>query len=67
VQIIVEAAISVNKYIDSNELTNIEDACLMTYNIDKGGGSIVASISCRNIKDGNSAENCFCIGQFQDL
>lgn len=61
-QTIVEAGKAVNKYIDSNELTNLDDACLITYNIDKGGGAIVASVSCRNIKDGNSSENCFCIG-----
>ncbi len=43
-------------------MTNLDDACLITYNIDKGGGAIVASVSCHNIKDGNSSENCFCIG-----
>jgi hypothetical protein len=58
----VEAENAINKYSNSNKLTKLTDTCLITYNFDKGSGSIVASVLCWNIKDGNSIDNCFCIG-----
>ena len=58
----VEAGKAVNKYSNSNNLTKLTETCIITYNFDKGGGSIVASVLCRNIKDRNSTDNCFCIG-----
>ena len=62
VQTMVKAGKAINMYSNSNNLTKLTETCIITYNFDKGGGSIVASVLCRNIKDRNSTDNCFCIG-----
>ena len=38
------------------------DTCIITDNINKGNGTMIASILCCNSPTGNFDDNCYCIG-----
>jgi hypothetical protein len=56
IQTIIEASKTVGTYRDSFTLSSLSNTCICTLNIDKGNDIISGSVSCRNVKHGNSGD-----------